>query len=298
MVFTGNGVTPGTADNSKEDCVLLLADSRIRGEFETELAQFLSTIDVVLPMPAALAYMPAAKLFAEIAARARRQYRESGDFDPSLYGEKVRELIDEHMTSLGIDAVLPPVSITDPDYAKKVAALSTRARASEMEHAIRHHISVHIDEDPTRYRRLSERLEQILAEHAGNWEQQVLALTGLLEDLKADETRRSGPDSPALSPLESALYGLLAEETATDGVIDEQRGQRLADFCRALQDMAARQTTRTDFWRHPVDQDNFTKGITVALITGDIWHADGAEALADKLFAVIKANRHRITAPS
>lgn len=59
---------------------------------------------------------------------------------------------------------------------------------------------------------------------------------------------------------------------------------------------------RTDFWRHPVDQDNCTKEIVVALVTGDIWHADRslgeAQALADKLFAVIKAQRHRITTPS
>ena len=49
-----------------------------------------------------------------------------------------------------------------------------------MEHAIRHHISVHFDEDPVAYRRLSERLEQILAEHAGNWEQQALFLAELV----------------------------------------------------------------------------------------------------------------------
>jgi type I restriction enzyme R subunit len=206
------------------------------------------------------------------------------------------------MTSLGIDTMLPPVSITDPDYAKKVAVLSTRARASEMEHAIRHHISVHVDEDPTRYRRLSERLEQILADHAGNWEQQVLALTSLLEDLKDDDTERTVAGAVTLGPVESALYGLLAEETSSDGVIDSHRGQQLVGFCRALHEMAMRQTTRTDFWRHPVDQDNFTKEIVVALVTGDVWHADRspeeAQALADKLFAVIKAQRHRITTPS
>ena len=109
--------------------------------------------------------------------RARRRYRiDDGDFDPSLYGEKVRELIDEHLESLGVDQVLPPVSLTSADFRQKVEAMaSPRARASEMEHAIRHHINVHLAEDPVRYRRLSERLEQILAEHAGNWEQQALA---------------------------------------------------------------------------------------------------------------------------
>jgi type I restriction enzyme R subunit len=76
--------------------VLLLSDGQLRDQFETELDAFLSAVDTVLPDPRALAHLPAAKLFAEIAKRARRRYREAGDFDPSLYGEKVRELIDEH----------------------------------------------------------------------------------------------------------------------------------------------------------------------------------------------------------
>jgi type I restriction enzyme, R subunit len=294
MVFTGSGVTPADTLEVKEKSVQLLSDGQLRVQFETELDAFLSTIDVVLPRPAALPFLPAARLFAEIASRARRRYREAGDFDPSLYGEKVRELIDEHMTALGVENVLPPVSITDPDYAARVGKLSPPARASEMGHAIRHHISVHVDEDPARYRRLSERMEQILAEHAGNWEQQALAFGDLLEEIWNDESGAESAESAGLNRVELALYGLLTEETATDGLGDEKRGQLLADFSRRLHEMAVRQTTRMDFWRHPVDQDDFIEDITIALITDDIWHPAGASALADKLFDVIKANRGRI----
>ena len=109
----------------------------------------------MLPLPDVRPYLPDAKLFAEIALRARRRYRiDGGDFDASLYGEKVRELIDEHVESLGVEQVLPPVSLTSADFRQKVEGLaSPRARASEMEHAIRHHINVHFAEDPARYRR-------------------------------------------------------------------------------------------------------------------------------------------------
>ncbi|MGH3171609.1 MAG: hypothetical protein ACRDN0_37825 [Trebonia sp.] len=153
--FTDHGITPGQSAEAKENCVQLLADGQIRDRFETELNRFLGTVDTVLPLPAAREFLPDAGLFAEIATRSRRRYRETGDFDPSLYGEKVRELIDEHMTSLGVDQILPPVSITDPEYQARAAKLGPRARASEMEHAIRHHINLHMEEDPTRYRRLS-----------------------------------------------------------------------------------------------------------------------------------------------
>jgi type I restriction enzyme, R subunit len=274
-----------------------LADGPLRDRFETELRVFLSTVDTVMPMPQAGPFLLAAKLFTEIAKRVRRRYRDTGDFDPSLYGEKVRELIDEHMTSLGVETILPPISITDPDYQAKVAKFGPRARASEMEHAIRHHISLHMDEDPTRYRRLSERLEQILADHRGNWEQQAFALAEFLEKIKTEDAERDGGDPYALNRVESALYNLLVAETATDGAIDQQQGQRLAGFSRQLYELAAVRTTRKDFWRHPVDQDDFTKEVTVTLITDDVCPSDEAPALADKLFEIIKANKGYIEPP-
>ena len=67
-------------------------------------------------------------------------------------------MIDTHVQALGISQRIPPVSITAADYAEKVSGLtSPGARASEMEHAIRHHISAHIDTDPVHYQRLSAR---------------------------------------------------------------------------------------------------------------------------------------------
>ena len=107
-----------------------------------------------------------------------------------------------------------------------------------MEHAIRHHISVNFDTDPVAYRRLSERLEEILAEHAGNWEQQALFLAGLAEEIKNHEAERVRGDT-GLGNVEHALYGLLLERTATDGVPTPEQGERIASFARRLYATAA-----------------------------------------------------------
>ena len=292
LLFKRSGVIPGTSEAAMENCVQLLADGQLRDEFETELKRFLATLEIVLPDPAAGPFLDAAKLYAEIARRTRRRYRVDGDFDPSLYGAKVRELIDQHMIALGVDDVLPPVSLTDPDYQAKIARLSARAKASEMEHAIRHHIRLHHDEHPVRYRRLSEDLERILAEHAGNWEQLALCLAALLEEIATDDPERARGASHGLNQVESALYGVLAEETSADGV---GQGRRLAGFARRLHDLAATQTTRRDFWRHSVDQYAFISELTTALVLAGVCDQVAAPALADKLFEVIRANRHRIT---
>jgi hypothetical protein len=236
MLFTDRGVVPASAEQAKEQCVHLLADPQLFDRFEVELRKFLATVDKVLPRPDVKPFIPDSRLFAEIQLRARRRYRiDDGDFDPSLYGEKVRELIDQHLESLGIEQLLPPVSLTADDFREKVARLpGARAKASEMEHAIRHHIEVSFAKDPRRYRLLSERLAEILQQHQDEWEQQIHALGDLLVDLERD---RPAEDDP-LSPVERALYGVLLEETATDGVVDEATDRRLVDFSTKIQNVA------------------------------------------------------------
>ena len=142
-------------------------------------------------------------------------------------GAKVRKLIDEHVISLGIDPKIPPISITDAEFAEHVEKqVSPRAKASEMEHALRYHIRKHLHEDPEHYQKLSERLEEILEQFGENWEQLVLALRSFVEEVEAgrqqDETgldprrrRRSSPCSrrsgrarlPCRHPISNGLPG-------------------------------------------------------------------------------------------
>ena len=53
----------------------LLADERLRAEFQVKLKQFLATLDMVLPRPEGLPFVNDAKTLAYIQARARNRYR-------------------------------------------------------------------------------------------------------------------------------------------------------------------------------------------------------------------------------
>jgi type I restriction enzyme, R subunit len=126
-----------------------------------------------------------AKAFGTIAFAARRRYRDELGFDASLYGSKVRRLIDDHVEALGIEQKIPPISITVTDFDTKVVGLcSDRVKASEMEHAIRYHLREHRDEDPEHYNRLSGR-EEIIEELGEQWQQLVVALGDLLPEVRA-----------------------------------------------------------------------------------------------------------------
>jgi type I restriction enzyme R subunit len=288
-MFTEAGVDP--SGHTLEQCILSLREGARFDRFEAELRRFLTTIDVILPEPVVSPYLPDATLYAEIAMRARRRFRvDGGDFDPSVYGAKVRRLIDEHLSSLGIEEKLPPVSLTADDFEEKVAAISdARARASEMEHAARHHIDINRGRDPRRYRLLSERLEEILRDYADDWEQQAALLAALVAELRAD---RPAEDDPLSAP-ERAMYGVLLEGTSHDGVVDPETDRLLADIATGTMELAVKFTHRRDFWRKQVDQDEFRSQVAGLLLRKDI-DIGKVAALADELVAVIRHWREDI----
>ncbi|SNT61569.1 type I restriction enzyme, R subunit [Actinomadura meyerae] len=292
-LFTEKGVEP--SGGTLENCVLSLEEGARFDRFEAELKRFLTTIDVILPEPIVSPYLPDATLYAEIAMRARRRYRvDGGDFDPSAYGAKVRDLIDEHLRSLGIDEKLPPVSLTADDFEEKVAALpGARTRASEMEHAVRDHIEVNRGRDPRRYRLLSERLEEILREYADDWEQQAALLTDLVAELRAD---RPAQDDDPLSPPEQAIYGVLLEATARDGVVQPETDQQLRDIVTKVIELAVRMTHRRDFWRRPTDQRDFRSHVAQCLFAKDV-EITLVPELADQIVDVIRHWKEDIPRP-
>ena len=56
--------------------------------------------------------------------------------------EKVKSLINAHVSARGVDPKIPPTAITDAEFEKVLQAqTSSRARAAQMQHAARYHIS-------------------------------------------------------------------------------------------------------------------------------------------------------------
>jgi type I restriction enzyme R subunit len=286
MLFTDQGVTPRPDERSIEDCVHVLRAEALRAHFTVLLRAFLTTVDAVLPRPEVKPYLPDATLYGEIAARAKRRYQRGTDgFDPSQYGAKVRDLIDRHLISLGISAKIPPVALTAPGFKAAVGALAgARAKASEMEHAIRHHLEIHLGEDPVRYRRLRDRLEEILRQYHEQWEQQVALFEILADELRSDR-ETNGPVAD-LSPLERALFRVLAEAAEPGDVPHE--------FVRAaavrLRETAERHAAKAGLWSNEVAQGRLRADLTAVLYDLELSAFEHAEAQAGEVFDVVKAH--------
>ncbi|MBI3224369.1 MAG: type I restriction endonuclease subunit R [Mycolicibacterium cosmeticum] len=289
-VFAQAGIDTFDTGEDVEACVEILQDEALRARFGALLKQFLTTLDTVMPRPEALPFVNDAKRLGIISLMAKRRYRDDGlgDFDSSLYGEKVRKLIDEHVTALDIATKIPPVSITDPDFLAKVQGLtSDKAKASEMEHALRYHIRKNFDEDPARYTKLSERLDDILKNLTGQWDQLALALSELLGEAQSAEDASAIHDDP----LVLRFYGLLEAELATRGDRRGQGGIDIVYLAERIVDQVEENAKIVQFWHNSYAQDSLRRELVHIVDDTDLFPFEEQAPLADKLMELARANR-------
>jgi type I restriction enzyme R subunit len=277
-----------------EACVEALADERLRAEFSVKLKQFLNTLDVVLPRPEGLPFSPDAKLLAFIYARARNRYRDTQVLGKDV-GAKVRKLIDDHVISMGIDPKIPPVSLTDADFGSKVSRQSNdRAKASEMEHAIRAHIREHLDQDPVAYRKLSERLKALFDEMGEQWDELVQALQGIINEIRSG---RGAQDEgvPNLPEHYGPFLRLVVDAAAGDAAMSDAERKKLVDLTVEMVDTICSELT-PNFWRpnwQPA-QDALNARIFESLMRSRLLPTPQIEALVDKIMELARANHNRL----
>lgn len=279
-----------------EEAVQALADERVRAEFMVKLKEFNRGLDDVLPRPEGLEFVNDAKRLAYIHALVRNRYKDTPELGRDV-GNKVRKLVDDYVISLGIDPQIPPVQLTDAEFDEHIGRQAgDRAKASEMEHAARSHVRKHLDEDPVKYGRLSERLEELLDQLDGQWEEQVKALETLIQQLRdgATESDEAVPDMPAhAEPFWRELVasaGLVAEEMGA------ATGQKLLDATEEIVATIQPEIAIPDFWKpsHIPDQERLKQHLFSQLVMGNLVSVDQAEATAERLFDLARSNHHRL----
>jgi type I restriction enzyme R subunit len=289
-LFTSRGIED-IADT--EACVQLLQDEKLRAEFHVKLKQFLATLDLVLPRSEGLDFVHDAKSLSYIQAKARNRYRGSERLIGKEVGEKVRRLIDEHIISLGIDPRIPPIEITADDFDEHVEReRSARAKASEMEHALRYHIRKRLDEDPVHYERLSERLKGILDEFEGRWDALAEALKVLVQEARQG---RQQDDSTGLDPeTQAPFFDLLKHEAVGDETLEGEALGKLCALTIELVDHIQQEIGIVGFWNRVQAQDGLRSWIFMTLDDADLLPFARLDPLADRLMELAKANHHRL----
>lgn len=281
-----------------EACVEALCNEKLRAEFVVKLKAFLGSLDTVLPRPEGLPYSGDAKRLAYIHARARNRYKDTPVLGKDV-GAKVRKLIDDHVISLGIDPKIPPIQLTDAEFNTHLArAVNDRAKASEMEHAIRSHIRKHTDEDPVLYRKLSEHLNDILKTLGEKWNEVISQLQKIIDELRTGKV--GSADTPSDLPehyapfLRTVLDVVCAGQTPTAAEL-----LRLKDVTVELVESLAQELqSNRNIWsphkRAAQDELNGQLFDQLMRLRPPLVDADKAGVLADKLMEQARANHDKL----
>lgn len=249
-------VTAALPDAEAEVAVIHAAvgamqDIKLRADFEVFLKKFLQSLNLILPHPAGHPYRGPARRFGYLLRMVKERYKDDS-LDIADAGAKVKALINEHLIDLGINPKIPPVELLSEEFMGKLdehAQGDEEAKASEMEHAIRKHITVHFDEDPAFYGTLSEKLEELLAKHRDNWKQLTIELVGLRSE--AIEGRSAGHDG--MSKEASTFFDYVIELAYDGEAIPASDRKPLQKLMEQIVDLLQSTIDVLDFWKKPIE---------------------------------------------
>jgi type I restriction enzyme R subunit len=257
-----------TTVHDKQDlnaCVALLEPEDVRAEFDVAFRRFSQSLDMLLPDPRALPYLPDLRWLGKVRQAARARYHDPG-LDLAGCGAKVRKLIEDAIIVEGMQILVQEVSLFSREFEDKLAAVhQPEAQASEMEHAMRYEIHVKLEDNPVFYQSLRERLEAIVALRK---QQRIDAAEQLkLFQALVDEMRDLGSTAAQLGLSETgyALYGLLQ---ADDGALTVQEAA-------ATYNTTPRPKNWPSWWSEPRCHALMNSPIcstpTILLLTGPWW---------------------------
>lgn len=271
------------------EAVKLLKDEKLRADFDVYLKKFLSSLDIIMPHIAAHAYRIPAKRFGYIQRVAKERYKDES-LNLGDAGQKVRDLINEHLISLGINPKVPPVELLSENFLEQLnqhAAGNSEAKASEMEHAIRKHCTVHNDEDPAFYKSLSEKVEQLIEQYQDQWDK----LAEELEKLRtvAVEGRKQGEEG--MSKETTTFFEHIANE-AFGGTVPDSAKAKMKELMESVVEVLQHSIGSIDFWLNSDKQKRVRSEIKTALtLTGIDELKLNRERIAVEIMKLAK-NRH------
>ena len=269
-----------------EQAIEAMKDLKQRANFEVYLKKFLQSMDIILPHVAANPFKIPAKRFGYLLVKVKDRYKDD-TLNISGSGEKVRTLINEHLISLGINPKIKPVELMSPQFIRELEQnQSPKAKASEMEHAIRKHCKVHLDEDPVLYKTLSEKLEALIQKHKDDWDELYRSLFDLQTEVKAgrkqDDNSGSGP-----------FYDLIGQIAFGASGVPVDHRETVAGLTADVLEKLKRTIGIINFWSNPPEVSKLKGELSDLLLFSNV---DEIVEKSDKIVAEITALakvRHR-----
>lgn len=262
----------------------LFYDEDLRLDFVLAFERLTKCLNVVFPSRQALDFMADYRALAEINALAAKHFRDSRLSMKGIPG-KLRAITDAHLESRGIDVKVAPISILDEDFEREVRKHPrTKTKAAEVEHAIRHHIAVELDDDPDLQASFSQALAEILEQFRDNWDQIYVELERLrVRIINASQDPTYGlhrkKQMPFFRRLKHEIYG---KEDLTEDQIST-----LVDLTQQVFLVVERELRLTGFWESIPARNKLVADIQNLLVSEPFLHLPGVTAKRRQIIARI-----------
>lgn len=272
-----------------DECILSLAGEERRQQFQMDFKRFSKQMDIILPNAEAKPFLGDLKRLGKISLVARNLYRDE-QLNIVGAGEKVRQLIEEHIYSTGVDPKIAPVDLLAADFEERLAEHKTdKAKASEIENAIKHHIRVNVEEDPEYYKSLSSRLKDVILKSEEKWDQLVQLLLDFRDGIEAE--REKGAKDVGLSDTQYAFHNILIAEVAnktSGGVVDDDTHKRIIEVVKQLVEMMEDATSIVGFFDKWDEQKRVKKQIKRTVLDESFGSKELVEAITDRFMELAK----------
>jgi type I restriction enzyme R subunit len=292
-VFTGRGVTD--LQSQVDVCVQLLEDLKIRAEFINRLRSFYEQLGLLEHRPEVPAHVfRDAKLLGFINKVAANLYRDAA---LNLFGvaERVKALINAHVSARGVDPKIPPTAITDAEFEKVLQGQgSGRARAAHMQHAARYHIAGFSSQNPAYASKMSQRLEEILQRFKDDWDALERELSRFIEELKQGDRN----DFPDLDPKAQVPFVRLVLEECGKGreLNDQQRRAAIATTLEIVERLR-QEVRKVGFWKNEAMRELLTRAVVRDLDQAGVCLPGRERDLAQRVVALAKENHENLVRP-
>jgi len=295
--------THGLTDMNDHDAFFdLFYDEDIRFDFMIAFKKLTRSLDLVFPAKEALEYLPTYNVLTEINVLAGRHL---DDQRLSMKGipPKLRALTDAYLESKGIDQKIKPISIMDEDFERNVAKRNrTKTKAAEVEHAIRHHLDVELDDDPELQASFAASLSNILEEFRSNWQKIYEELEKLRQRIKDAENEptyglHKKKQMPFFRMFQREL-NLAAEPGPVWEGQEEERISLLVNLTQQVFLVVERELRLTGFWESIPARNKLKAEIQQILTSPDFIKVPGVFAnraqIISRVLELAEKNNDRI----
>ena len=206
----------------------------------------------------------------------------------------MRQLIEDAVVADGIQILVKEVPLFSKEFDEKIEALkSEEAKASEMEHALRHEIHIRLEENPVFYQSLRERLEEIIERRRHERLDAAEQLKLFQQLMHQIEGEQKIAQDLGLSPTGFAIYGLL-EHSRPSKVADSTvpYGEPNRELAGLIHEAIDPLTDLVDWWQKDDIQREMRKKIKRHLRASGM-ETVRIESLASEIVDLAKVRQER-----